>query len=64
MGCEPILPNIQPVTIDTMLNRISGDIKNEKIGLNFVTCEQSLYADAQCKRGLTLKISRTLEVPS
>ena len=43
MGCEPILPDIQPITIDTMLNRILADIKNEKIGLNFVTCEQSLH---------------------
>ena len=40
MGREPILPNIQPVTIDTMLNRIPADIKKEKIGLNFVTCGQ------------------------
>ena len=28
MGCEPILPDIQPVTIDTMLNWIS---ETEKI---------------------------------
>ena len=30
MGCEPILPDIQPVTIDTMLNRISGRYKKWK----------------------------------
>ena len=42
MGCEPILPDIQPVTIDTILTEYWADIKNEKIGLNFVTCEQSL----------------------
>ena len=30
MGCEPILPDIQPVTIDTMLTEYRTDIKDEK----------------------------------
>ena len=42
MGDEPILAVIQPIIIDTMLTEYRADIKNEKIGLNFVTCEQSL----------------------
>ena len=39
MGDEPILPVIQPVTINTMLN---NDGPNVGGGLNFVTCERSL----------------------
>ena len=32
MGCEPILPDIQPVTIDTMLTEYRADIKIKKSG--------------------------------
>ena len=32
MGCEPILPNIQPITIDTMLTEHRADIKIKKSG--------------------------------
>ena len=39
MGDEPILPVIQPVTINTMLNNNGPNIGD---GLNFVTCERSL----------------------
>ena len=43
MGYERILPNIQPVTIDTAVKQYNGSIlKMIKIGRNFVTCEQSL----------------------
>ena len=38
MGNEPILPVIQPVTINTMLNNNGPNIGD---GLNFVTCERS-----------------------
>ena len=38
MGDEPILPVIQPVTINTMLNNNGPNIGDE---LNFVTCERS-----------------------
>ena len=30
MGDDPILPDIQPVTIDRMLNRIMGRCEEEK----------------------------------
>ena len=38
---SPILPVIQPVTIDTMVNN-NGQLLN--IGLNFVTCQRSLIS--------------------
>ena len=40
MGDEPILPVIQPVTINTMLNNNGPNIGD---GLNFVTSECSFY---------------------
>ena len=39
MGLSPILPKIQPVTIDTMVNN-NGPLLN--VGLNFVMCERCL----------------------
>ena len=39
MGLSPILPEIQPVTIDTMVNN-NGPLLN--IGLNFIMCKRSL----------------------
>ena len=39
MGLSPILPEIQPVTIDTMVN---NNVPLLNIGLNFVMCECSL----------------------
>ena len=48
MGDEPILPIIQLVTINTMLNNNGPNIGD---GLNFVTCERSLnigFAGAEC----------------
>ena len=39
MGDKPILPEIQHVTIDTMVNN-NGQLLN--IGMNLVTCERSL----------------------
>ena len=39
MGLSPILPEIQPVIIDTMVNN-NGPLLN--IRLNFVMCERSL----------------------
>ena len=39
MGLSTILPEIQPVTIDTMLNN-NGPLLN--IGLNFIMCKRSL----------------------
>ena len=32
MGGEPILPDIQPVTFDTMLTEYRADIKIKKLG--------------------------------
>ena len=39
MGDEPILPIIQPITINTMLNNNGPNIGDK---LNFITCERSL----------------------
>ena len=39
MDNGPIQPIIQPVTIDTMLNKNGLNIGDE---LNFVTCEQTI----------------------
>ena len=44
MGLSPILPKIQPVTIDTMVNNNRLLLKIE---LNFVVCERSLTFLAQ-----------------
>ena len=38
MGLSPIMPEIRPVTIDTMLNNSGLNIGD---GLNFVMCEQT-----------------------
>ena len=48
MGLLPILPKIQPITIDTMVNN-NGPLLN--IGLNFVMCERFLI----CHRNLGFK---------
>ena len=49
MGCKPIQPIIQPITINTILNWITDRyFLSKNIGLNFVMGERSLMVLCMC----------------
>ena len=54
MGDEPILPVIQPITINTMLNNNGPNIID---GINFITCERSFSSLKLTKLAFNYKVT-------